>query len=364
MIRKFYSPGEFAGATAENVTIVDSSAPQPEPVAETVTPEPSEATIVDIPVEAAPPAEVAPVVTQVEQPTQTAPPPAVPQEVTPQVVQKTLKDLLQDEGYDEKVPGMLAYYKQHGNLKPYLEAISVDFKSMSPEEIMRRDIREQYPDVDTETQDLIYQEEVTKKYNLDPDLSPSEQLTRIGQVKLKNDAEKLRQKFIEKQSQFLIPEKDFTAEQQRVQEEHQRQALEQQEQFKNSILNSPIAQSLNATKALSIDLGDGSKFNYAVEPAEVMDLLLSPEKFQAATTKKDASGNIVPDMEALVEVAAFLKDRKAYNRSLITHGKSLGKKESFDSLENVERVSSVTPVTGEESLADAFLNRGVASWRR
>lgn len=365
MIRKFYSPdGEFAGAKASDFTIIDSSAPQPEPVVETTTPEPAnEETIVDTPVEVAAPAEVAPVAAPVEQPTQTAPPPAVPQEVAPQVAQKNLKALLQEDGYDEKIIGLLDRYKSGADLKPYLEAMSVDYKAMSPEEIMRREIREQYPEAEPDVLDYIFDDQVKKKYNLDEDLN-SPQAIKAGQAMLKNDAEKIRQRLIEEQGKFLIPSKDFSAEQQKVQEDQARQAQEQQEQFRQSILNSPVAQSLNQSKALSVDLGDGTAFNYAVDPSGVMDLLLNPEKYMEATTKKDASGNVVPDYQTLVEVAAFLKDRKAYNKSLIAHGKSLGKKESFDALENVERPVSPAAVIGEESLADAFRNRGVRNWQR
>lgn len=349
--------------SAENENIVPPQAPETAQATEMVPPATEQAPIVDTPVEVATLAEVAPVAAPVEQPTQTAPPPAVSKEVTPPVVQKNWKDLLKEDGFDERVTAMLDYYKQNnGDLKPYLQAISVDYKAMSPEEIMRRDLQELYPDVDSETLDYIYSEQVTRKYNLDPDLSTSEQATKAGRAMLARDAEKLRQKFIEKQEQFLIPDKDFAAEQQARQEEQARLVQEQQEQFRQSILTSQAAQSLNQTKALSIDLGDGSHFNYAIEPAAVMDLLLVPEKFQALTTKKDASGNVVPDMEALIEVAAFLSDRKAYNKSLITHGKSLGKKEGFDALENIETGSSVAPIVPIESLEQAFRTRATRNY--
>ena len=345
-------PGEFKGATAETIRIIDpNAAPTPTQETETVTPEvPAQTPIVDT-VESTQPAEVTPDVTPAEQPTPTAPPPAVPQEATPPVVQKTWKDLLKEDGFDEKDLAMLEHRKKTGTYKDYLQAMSVDYSTMQPEEIMRRDLKEQYPNLPAESLERLYRKKVVEPYNLDSDLSPSEEDTAFGKDLLAHDAEAIRQKFIEKQNAFLIPDKDLQAEQQRVFEEQNRQAQAAQEQFRNGLLNSPAVQSLTSKKSLALDAGDGRVFNYAVSnPNDIQELLLNPEKYAEVINK-----NGQPDYDKMLVIAAVAKDPQGFMKSLIEHGINLGKKDLTEKdLENVTTGSGVSPVSGGLSFAEAW----------
>ncbi|MEJ7913679.1 MAG: hypothetical protein WKF70_11035 [Chitinophagaceae bacterium] len=367
-LKKFYAPDpDFTGAKFSDFTVIDRTAvAEPVQVTETVNPEPEVAGAIEgattervAPIDATP-AEVTPVVAPAEQPTQTVVPPADTKEVAPPVAQKNWKDLLKEEGFDDKDLAMLDHRKRTGSYKDYLEAMSVNYKDMQPEEIMRRDLREQYPNMTPENFERFYRKQVTEKYNLDTDLSPSEEDTALGREILAHDAEAKRQKFLEKQNSFVIPDKDIAGENQRRVEEEARIASEQEEAFKQSIISSPVARSLVTNKSIVFDAGDGMQFNYAVDnPQEIMDLLLKPEKYQQAMSITDTSGNTIHDSNKTMILAAVAKNPQGVFKALINHGKNLGKKEYIDTLENAGSGSQTSHITGETSLGQTFLANGV-----
>ena len=106
---------------------------------------------------------------------------------------------------DEFLKGLIDYYKKTNDLTPYLQAKSIDFSQMSDAEIMRRNLREQYPDVSDKAFDRLYQKEIVEKFKLDEDAYDLEDVE-LGRELLKSEASKAREKYIEWQKSFTAPE--------------------------------------------------------------------------------------------------------------------------------------------------------------
>jgi len=70
---------------------------------------------------------------------------------------------------DDFIKGAVEYYEKTGDLTPYLQAKTVDFSTMDDAAIMRRNLREQYPDVSEKAFDRLFQQQVVDKFKLDPE---------------------------------------------------------------------------------------------------------------------------------------------------------------------------------------------------
>ncbi len=353
---KFYSPGLFEGATLENVKVVDRSQNIPEQALqpETVVAEP----VTETPAESATPVEVVPDTTPVGQVTPPVEPPTVKTEVAIPAA-KSWEEVLKGEGFDDNDLNMLKHRKTTGSYKDYLEAMSVNYKDMSAEEIMRRDLRQQNPGLPPAVFERLYHKKITQGYDLDPDLAASPEDTELGQELLKQDAEKVRSKFLEKQAQFTIQDKDLKAEAIAAQESERLEQQRQVETFKNTLISDANIKGLLQNKVITLDAGNGLKFNYEVQnPQETLDLLLDQQKYADTMTTKDSQGNPIPNVAKMTLLALVAKDPEKVFNALINHGKSLGKQAFVSELENAGS-SSTTAVVEPMTLGQAFLKNGV-----
>lgn len=257
------------------------------------------------------------------------------------------KALLKALGLDDYAVGAVEYYQQTGDLTPYLEAKSVDFNKIPEDAIVERKLREQYASqgLSGEELDLIVQDEINTRYKLDPD-TYSERETQLGRIRMKADAGLYRKEFIDRQNQFAppppAPEPTQPSMEERV--NAAKQAV-LQDQYVQQFVKNPI-----------IELGEGDlKFNYeAKNPQAMIAAITDPTQVTYYTSKKDeygrvvtdAHGNPIPDYAFLLEIAAHMTNRKAYNELLVKHGKSLGIKPLAQNL-NPE------PVLGEQKTAPA-----------
>lgn len=356
--KKFYTPEpDFSGATVDNVRIVSTSA-APAIVTETVTAPPAEPTIIKEPA-AEPPAEVVPQETTpvVEPQAPASVPPVTSQEPAAPVAAKNWKDILKENGADDDVINLVDYRFKNGNIKPYLEAVSTDFKSMSPEDIMKRELKERYPTLSPQHLEKLYQKESIEKYNLDSD-DPDE--VEFGRALMSVEAEQKRTKFIERQQAFLVTDKDPLAEIQRRQAQEAEAHLAEQQNALRQIKESPVVKDLMKDKKLKIPLSDTANFFYAVpDPEKHLEVFSNAEVYQKLISKVDAAGNFSPDNEKLMLMASVLRDPRGFLKAIHDDGRVAGKEEYIATeLQNVQKDQSVTPVPEGLTLQEAFKKHG------
>lgn len=284
-------------------------------------------------------------------------------ELTPDVVVEKFKGnekaLLQALGYDDFGIEALNYYKQTGDLAAYWEAKSVDYNKLSDEQIMERALREQYAsmNLDADELNLLIEDELTSRFKVNDELA-SERDLQLGRVRLKAEATKLRNQFIERQAQFRAPERV----EQQVEETPEITPEQQVQQSWQMLQSDPAVQQFLQSKALK--LGDAQNpFTYqSKNPQEMLSLTVDPEYWKHNLYQRDATGNVVADADGspkwdtakMMKIAAYAHDMENIERLLVEHGRKLGEKKLMDEAENVQTSQSYGQKAGSDSLWDAL----------
>ncbi len=103
-----------------------------------------------------------------------------------------------------ELKGMLDFYEKNGTLLPYLQATQVDVDKFSDIEILQQAFKHENADAGLTDEELLllFEDEVMSKYSLDSD---DETKIKLGQIRLRREAEKLRKELKEEQKALLLP---------------------------------------------------------------------------------------------------------------------------------------------------------------
>lgn len=240
---------------------------------------------------------------------------------------------------DPKMAKFLNTWKTNGDgIKDYLKEMTTDYSQMPSEDVMRHQLREEYPKATDKQLDVLFRKEIVEKYNLD---SMDEDLVEEGKLLLDAKAEMYREKLIQKQQEYLLPQ--YT---QKTDDSEER-AQQEFENYKNNLLSNQLTQDMMQNKRLSIGEGD-EKFNYPLtDPNSVVNNLFDSNSWanKLFEVQKDANGNeqFVPNVEKQLLVSAILEDHKGFLREMAKYYKSLGGKATIDSLDNPSPIGGSAP---------------------
>lgn len=258
--------------------------------------------------------------------------------------QQRLEDVLTELGYDEdsvhfmkelkdvdpKMVEILSRWKDDGDsVIDYLKELSVDYGDMPSEEVMRHQLREEYPKATERQLEVLYRKEIVERYNLD---SMDDDLVEEGRALLDAKAEAFRDKLISRQQDFLLPKYDKKVDDTEV------RAQKEFDNYKSNLLQDQLTRQLLETKRLTIGEGE-DKFNYAIsDPQSVINNLFDSNEWASKLfeIKVDSEGNeqYVPNIEKQLLVSAILNDHKGFLREMGKYYKSMGGKATIDSLDN------------------------------
>ena len=221
---------------------------------------------------------------------------------------------------------------------------------MSDEELLRRELREQYSELSDGAFERLYKQQVVDKYKLDPD-EWSEEDAQLERELMKVEASKLRSKYVEWQNGFKAPEPEPT--------DADKQMAEQMARFEQEVKTNPLTKGLVENKKISLKTQDG-EFNYEVEPNALLDMTLDNDRFfaQFANDKGEL------DYERWYKVAAYSNNPEQFERSLINFGKTLGRQEIAKEIKNpTVNTAGDVPTEGasdfRSGLLQAFAARGI-----
>lgn len=256
---------------------------------------------------------------------------------------------------DDFIKQAVEYYEKTGDLTPYLQAKTIDFDAMTDEEIMRRDLRESYPDVSEKAFEKLFKQQVIEKFKLDPD-QWDEDDTELGKELLRSEASKLRSKYLDWQKGFRAPEPqpDNSA------KEAEAQALKELQEFEQEVKTNALTKSLLESKRIAIKTGDG-EFNYEVNnPNKLLDMTLDNNQFFAQFANPD--GQI--DYNKWYLTSAFSQDPEGFIKAIGNYFKGLGREEIAKEIKNPSdnKVNDIpTEGSGDftTGLLNAFASRGV-----
>jgi hypothetical protein len=221
---------------------------------------------------------------------------------------------------------------------------------MSDEELLRRELREQYSELSDGAFERLYKQQVVDKYKLDPD-EWSEEDAQLERELMKVEASKLRSKYVEWQNGFKAPEPEPT--------DADKQMAEQMARFEQEVKTNPLTKGLVENKKISLKTQDG-EFNYEVDPNPLLDMTLDNDRFfaQFANDKGEL------DYERWYKVAAYSNNPEQFERSLINFGKTLGRQEIAKEIKNpTVNTAGDVPTEGasdfRSGLLQAFAARGI-----
>jgi hypothetical protein len=254
---------------------------------------------------------------------------------------------------DDFIKNVVEFYEKTGDITPYLQAKLVDFNSMSDEDVMRRNLREQYADLSDKAFDRLYKTQVVDKFKIDAD-EWGEEDAELGRELLKSEASKIRNQYLDWQNNFKAPDQE-------VVQESNDEAVEQLRRFEQEVKSNPYTKNLLEAKKISIKTSDG-EFNYEIPEANsLFDMTIDNDKFFSQFANPD--GQL--DYNRWYKTAAYSQNPEMFEKSLINYGKTLGRSEVTKEIKNPS-TASVGDVPTESSgdfmtgLLQAFATRGVS----
>ena len=271
---------------------------------------------------------------------------------------KTAKFISELKEYDPKVVGILEAYKE-GKLNDYLKELSTDYATMSAEEVMRHQLRQEYPKASEKQLDILFRKEVVSAYNLNSD---DDEEREEGLELLSAKADKYRDGLIKTQESYLLPK--YTEKE--VEQDNSIQLEENAlNDFKIQINESPLTKQLIETNKLTF--GDGEdKFSFPVQNTEnLLNVLYDSQKWAdglfIVEKNKDGSDKLIPNIEKQLLIAAVHQDHVGFLKELGKQFKAKGGKSVVDDLENAKPKDVLITSSGEnqpKSAAEAMAKGG------
>lgn len=266
------------------------------------------------------------------------------------------KEILKELGYDEFVADFAEFRKNGGDAYKFLEAKAFDWNNVSHTDLVFDELKLQYPNLTDDKIEKLYQARYKQtEFAADEDKE-------VGLIQLEADAELVRQKRIQEQQQFRIPEvsRPQEVDNQLQYAEQERLLAEQQQQVLQFFREHDATKSLLESKRVAIDLGDNGKFNFNIDkPENLMAVALDGEKWQRAISVNPQEADpakLIPDVAKLQKIALVALNPN-YEKDLVNYGKSLGLKAIIEEGQNARRPVGSAPAQPNESLGEAFGSR-------
>jgi hypothetical protein len=263
---------------------------------------------------------------------------------------------------DPKMVAFLNHWKTDGDLKPYLRELTTDYKTMSAEEVMRHQLRLEYPKASDKALNILFQDEIVDKYKLDPEKYSEEEVER-GKILLEAKADNYRDKLVQNQENYLFPkppepkasEPDLKAQKAQHDFEAYRSYVREGNSYSKSVFSTN-----------QITIGDGEdKFIFPVNPAEIMDMVFDENKASEAlfeeTTNANGSKSFVPNIEKHWLAGAIMKYGRPFLDAYAKHYKGIGAKAAVIPIDNAKEVNTNVPAPNEgtpKSPAEAMAKSG------
>jgi len=256
--------------------------------------------------------------------------------------------------------GLLNEWKTNGNVNGYLKELTTDYTKMPAEEVMRHQLRQEYPKASERQLDALYKKEVVQVYSLDSD--DKDELEE-GQALLEAKADKYRDTFVENQKKFLMPKAPEPSEPAASSQDLQRE--QNLQQFQSAIEADQYIKDLAVQKSLVFGEGD-DKYTFPIEnPQELKELITDGDKWAEAffnpVKQADGSIKLVPDFQKQILVSAVLKYGNTLFTDLAKHYKALGGKAAIADLENAKQPdnnNTAQPDAQPTTVAGAMAKQG------
>lgn len=254
--------------------------------------------------------------------------------------EKTASFLKGKKGFDEKIINFITHWEtNNGDVTRYLQELTTDYTKMPATEVMRHQLRREYPKATEKQLDVLYKKQVLDNYKLDPNLYTEEEVAE-GQLLIEAVAEKHRDQFVSEQQQFLIPKPPQKEEGPDLEAQEAKSLFDS---YSKTISDQPAIKDLLSAKSLSVGEGD-EKYSFPVPFAgEIVEDIVNTlaTNIHLGRLNKDNISSITPEViQNEILSRAFSRNPQAFISAIAEHYKTIGGKKIIEPLENASPTSS------------------------
>ena len=255
-------------------------------------------------------------------------------------------------GLDETDISFHEFRKSGGDPVKYLEASTRDWNKMSETDVLRHSLRSQYPDVNGEDFDLIFQDYLAKNFP-DPEQFTEPGDKRLAELRRTTEVNKLRKQFADEDQKFKVAAR--TAPDKEAEEKAAAaQAEERIAAFKQMVNNHEVVTNLLSSKKITFGSGDNAVTMEVEKPEELVAIATSPNYWDVF---KDENGDL--NLGLVLESIFYAKNRDSFVKSIFDKGKSAGIKAEKDELGNAGDKTQTAAGSGvEKDLNTLFAEKG------
>jgi hypothetical protein len=257
-------------------------------------------------------------------------------------------------GFDDKLKGFVNKWKAGEDVTPYVEATSIDYSKMPAEEVMRRHLREEFKDLSEEDFQLVYENRITNKYQLDPELFDERQ-QKVGKVLLNADANKIRTQLTTAQQQMILNTKPPVPSGP-TPEQQAEQAQQTRNWFKGEVQKDPLAAGILANKKLTI--GEGAEaFHYEIKDPNVLFDTISDQKKMMEKVfdvrMENGEERFYPKGDRHILMGMIAEYGMDFLNQFGKHMRALGAGQALEPIENSSKESGTPANSGQPELSPA-----------
>ena len=243
------------------------------------------------------------------------------------------KEVAKELGLNDFALEIDEYLAKGGSAKDYIEKKGYDWNKVSDEELVKGQLKNEYPDATTQQIDRLYNKKYTQR---DEDIEEDRE---DGVLLMKSDARRLRDAKIAEQNSFKIPEaiipqiKDEAYEQWKQMQETQPVMMEKLTQFYET---HDATKNLYESKRVAISLGEGvAPFNFSLNNPEALTRMFTDggETWSKVTSTKTGE----PDVAKQHLIGLFSFDPAKYSQDIFNYGVQMGKKKLVEEGQNAQR---------------------------
>lgn len=265
------------------------------------------------------------------------------------------KELLKEVGLNDFSVEMDDYIKGGGQPVDYLSNRAIDYTKVSDDALIKDDLRKQYPTFSPQQIDLMFDRKYAPLSELQDDKD-------FAELQLQADAYKVRQAKVAEQQRFKVPEAVIPQKNEAYEQWEQNRQVQAQkvEEMKNYYSSHPATKSLNESKRVTLNLGEGvAPFNFQIDKPEMLTRIFTDDGSSWRKLTSTTQGE--PDVAKQQMIALFTYNPQKFIQDIFKYGQSHGLKEVVEEGQNAQKpqakVATMTNTTGQTISVGKFGDR-------
>lgn len=239
------------------------------------------------------------------------------------------KEVAKELGFNDFSIEMDEYLAKGGKAVDYIDKRGIDWGRVADEDLAKQDLKNLYPDASPQQIERLY----NKKYSQQG--IDTEEDREDGILLMKADARRIREAKLQEQNSFKIPEaiipqiKDEAYEQWKQQQASQPAMAEKIKEFYST---HEATKSLNESKRVAVNLGEGVVYNFSVSNPDALTKIYTDggETWNKLTSTKLGE----PDVQKQQLISLFMYDPAQYSNAIFNYGMQMGKRRLMEEGQN------------------------------